>query len=154
MITLKEQRERYEMYLSGATDQEIAEKLGYAPETIQNWRAARNLPSNYGLAIEIEDKYITNKYRYKNRVQFAKDCIKNASSILKCNSTFEEKEKFPFVSFSNGNVVEDILLLNMKDDKYFTTDKDFERYVNSRIKSLMCKFIRSLYDEKGKEYGT
>lgn len=152
MLTLKEQKERYEMYLGGATDQEIGDKLGYAPETIQNWRVERNLPYNYGREIEVDDKYVKNRNRYRNRISFVNKCVKNASSILSAESSIDKDENTHFlkISFRVDTVAENILLVNMKDDNYFVTDKDFEKYVNSRIKSLMCKFIRSLYDVRGK----
>ena len=152
MLTVKEQKERFEMYLQGKTDQEIGDSLGYSSETIRNWRAERNLPLNYGMEIEISDKYVSNKNRKQNRISFVKNCLKKCADVLKCESVFEvdENTKFAKISVWNESDRENILLLNLNDDSYFITDYDFENYVNSRVKSVMCKFIRKLYDMKGK----
>ncbi len=43
----EEEARRKELYDKGLTDSEIAKELGYVPRIIQQWRMARDLPSNY-----------------------------------------------------------------------------------------------------------
>lgn len=147
MIDLKENRERYRMYLEGMTDAEIAEKLICTEDCIRRWRERRSLPINIGFPIEIYNKYIGRKGSNKNRELYLKKSLMFVKSFIKCtiDVCFNNNETYILIEKEDVSVKFILPALYSQD---FVCDYEYENYINEKIKSAFCNFIRKYYESR------
>ncbi len=147
MVDVKENRERYRMYLEGMTDVEIAEKVICSDGCIRGWREKRKLPGNRGLPVEIHNKYIDEKDANKNREYYLKKSIVFVKSFIKCTVSVCFNKNETYIVISKDDVSVKFMFPGFYSQD-FVCDYEYENYVDEKIKSAFCHFIRKYYERK------
>ncbi len=153
MLTLDENRRRYELYKQGFSDKMIGKKLNYSSKTINDWREKRGLPSNKrnGFENQIDDSMIcgSDKNWKSKRIEYIKKQLKRIEQIIDCKTTFlvNLKNLGYAIRLEKGKTKTEILLSSIDSVEYIS-NKDFQLYIDDKLKSAMNNFVRKRYDGK------